>query len=538
MVAVDTDVHAVNKADAKFSRPTATISNASGTAITVTKADDAAKFRSGDVLDWNGSAETKPVRVFRVEAATIRLADALSGNYTAGTLRLADLKAGDTIFRVENAAKLSAGSVIELAQNPGGGGAVMRDLRRMVKRVDVERITPMLKTYRVELRQGLTKNFSLASAANDITVESFEFKLTVSQGATSKDYDELGMDPEHFNYFARVIRDDPDELIYAEPAEPPNSTLPPENRPKKLAAKSLDPGNDDKPAVLAASDYKRALSLLEPIDDINMVIAPDRTDADVQQAIIAHCENMQDRFAILDSPRGAPPFGTDSVEVHRNSLDSAGGFAALYYPWLQVSPAKGTGTILAPPSGHVAGIFSRTDNNRGVHKAPAGNEALVNGAMGAERVLSDVDQGQLNTKGINVIRVFAAGGRPLVWGARTTATDRNWQYVNIRRLFLFLEESIEEGIRWAVFEPNNLQLWQKLKRTITEFLTRVWRDGALFGETADKAFYVRIDEALNPDSTRALGRLYIEIGVRPSYPAEFIIVRIGIWQGGTEVSER
>ena len=125
----------------------------------------------------------------------------------------------------------------------------------------------------------------------------------------------------------------------------------------------------------------------------------------------------------------------------------------------------------------------------------------------------------------------------MLWGARTTATDRNWQYVNIRRLFLFLEESIQEGIRWAVFEPNNLGLWQKLRRSIRDFLTQQWRNGALFGEEPDDAFYVRIDEVLNPFSEQALGRLHIEIGVRPSYPAEFIIVRIGIWQGGSEVTE-
>ena len=151
--------------------------------------------------------------------------------------------------------------------------------------------------------------------------------------------------------------------------------------------------------------------------------------------------------------------------------------------------------------------------------------------------MSDIDQGQLNLQVINVIRQFQGGGRPVLWGARTTATDTNWQYVNIRRLFLFLEESIEEGIRWAVFEPNNLSLWQKLKRTITAFLTAQWRDGALFGATPQEAFYVRIDEVLNPFSEQQLGRLHLEIGVRPSYPAEFIIVRIGIWDGGSEVSE-
>jgi hypothetical protein len=170
-----------------------------------------------------------------------------------------------------------------------------------------------------------------------------------------------------------------------------------------------------------------------------------------------------------------------------------------------------------------------------VHKAPA-NE-IVNGALAVERSMSDIEQGQLNLEGIDVIRVFNNGGRPVVWGARTTATDLNWQYVNIRRLFIFLEQSIEVGIRWAVFEPNNPALWQKLRRTITAFLTQVWRDGALFGTKADEAFYVRIDDVLNPFSEQALGRLHLEIGVRPSYPAEFIIVRIGIWDGGSDVTE-
>jgi len=126
----------------------------------------------------------------------------------------------------------------------------------------------------------------------------------------------------------------------------------------------------------------------------------------------------------------------------------------------------------------------------------------------------------------------------VVWGARTTAgdLDRNWQYVNIRRLFIYTEQSIERGIRWAVFEPNDLALWQKLKRSIGDFLTALWGDGALFGAKATDAFYVRIDEELNPPSTRALGRLYIEVGMVPTYPAEFIVLRIGIWNGGSEVT--
>jgi phage tail sheath protein FI len=179
--------------------------------------------------------------------------------------------------------------------------------------------------------------------------------------------------------------------------------------------------------------------------------------------------------------------------------------------------------------------MARVDTTRGVHKAPA-NE-MVNGAIGVETDVTDTDHGELNGMGVNVIRVFPNRGRPMIFGARTTATDTNWRYVNIRRLFLFLEESIQEGIEWALFEPNELGLWNKLRLSISEFLNRAWRDGALFGATAEEAYYVRIDEDLNPASERALGRLYIEIGVAPSYPAEFIIVRIGIWRGGSEVTE-
>jgi phage tail sheath protein FI len=226
-------------------------------------------------------------------------------------------------------------------------------------------------------------------------------------------------------------------------------------------------------------------------------------------------------------------------------VQSDRGFAALYYPWLEVieripptSPRPLIPrTMLVPPSGHVAGVYARTDEERGVHKAPA--NATVRGVVGLERVLSDGQHGPLNLRGVNVLRIFPGAAQVTVWGARTTVDPNvtDWLYVNVRRLMLFLEESIEEGIRFAVFEPNNLALWQKLKRTISDFLSRVWRDGALFGEKPEQAYYVRIDEALNPPSTRALGRLYIEIGVAPVRPAEFIIVRIGLWDGGSEISE-
>jgi len=260
----------------------------------------------------------------------------------------------------------------------------------------------------------------------------------------------------------------------------------------------------------------------------------------VQQAVIAHCELMQDRFGVLDSLPGLPPFeagANPGVDTQRRGLDSTRGYAALYYPWLRV-PAAGRGApVLVPPSGHICGIMARVDASRGVFKAPANEN--VNGAFDIQPGgnLSNEEQGQLNLAGINVVRVFSGGGRPILWGARTTATNLSWLYVNVRRLFLFLEESIQEGIRYAVFEPNTPALWQSLKRTIVAFLTQQWRDGALFGNTPEEAFFVQIDETNNPFSEQALGRLHITIGARPAFPAEFIIVRIGISAGESEVTE-
>jgi phage tail sheath protein FI len=272
---------------------------------------------------------------------------------------------------------------------------------------------------------------------------------------------------------------------------------------------------------------------LKPYDDVALVCAPGLTGKEIQSALITHCDGtMKDRFAILDAPEDATPDDEAATGIlkHLEGVKSDSGFAALYYPWIAV----GSDTYW-PPSGHIAGIYARTDAERGVHKAPA--NATVRGAVGVKRRLTDAEQGLLNPKGVNVLRVFTGQATPLVWGARTTSSDTNWQYVNIRRLFIFLERSIQEGIRWALFEPNNLQLWQKAKRTITEFLTRVWRDGALFGATPEEAFYVRIDGVLNPPAEQKLGRLNMEVGVRPTYTAEFIVVRIGIWDGGAEVKE-
>jgi hypothetical protein len=538
-VTVDGGIHTV-KAPAKLFRPTATIAGAASGSriITLTAASDAEKFRPGDRLSWNGvAAADNGATVARVSGATLEILNPLSQNYAAGTVRLMDPAVGADTLRVEGGSAIAPGMVLVLKQT--APAAVTNTA--VVKSVIAERISGALTTYRVTFRDGLATAFVFGSGGGDVGVESQEFKLTITPAVGSaRVYDGLGMDPDHPRYYNRIVNG-ADPYVTVRAVDPPNVTAAPDDRPATLAITPIPNGAADSPATLTAADYQNALALLEAIDDINIVAIPDRQDAAVQGALIQHCEALMDRFAVLDAAPGLAPFGAASVDTQRAGLTSNRGYAAFYYPWLAVLDSAGVKTIHVPPSGHMAGIYARTDQARGVHKAPAGTAATVTGALGVERAITHAEQEGLNPNGINVIRVFYAGGRPTVWGARTTASgyggDANWQYISIRRLFLYLEESIQEGLRGAVFEPNNPQLWQKLKRTLTDFLTRSWREGALFGEKAEKAFYVRIDEDINPFSEQQLGRLHIEIGVRPSYPAEFIIVRIGIWDGGSEVSE-
>lgn len=497
-------------------------------------AGQGANFKPDDFITIAALGER--VRVLSVSVDTLRLANGLVNAYAAGdAVRLADAPVGTRVLRIRGvgntlpAGVLAPGTILTITQ------AAAVD-SQIVESVQSEPLGGGVTSYRVTFRRGLDIPVSL-DPANPAQVESQEFNLQITQSGVTTDYLNLSVDAAHPNYFANIVNT-PGGLIRAELVDPPPPVDPPNNLPAVVGATNMTGGAVENLATLVDQDFIDALDTLREVDDVNILSLPDRINLGVQQALIAHCEQLADRFAVLDALRPVPDqplFGPGSIEQQRLTVDSTRGYAGLYYPWLRVSPLGPGAPILVPPSGHVCGIMARSDNFRGVHKAPA-NE-IVNGALGVERSMSDIDQGQLNLQGINVIRTFQAGSRPVLWGARTTATDRNWQYVNVRRLFLFVEESIEEGIRFAVFEPNNLQLWQKLKRTITDFLTRVWRDGGLFGAKAEDAFYVRIDETLNPFSEQALGRLNIEIGMRPTFPAEFIVVRIGIFQGGSEITE-
>ncbi len=277
------------------------------------------------------------------------------------------------------------------------------------------------------------------------------------------------------------------------------------------------------------------------VDEIALVAAPGITSQTARSAIVAHCAiATQDRFAILDSDMDLLNDDLTLLDPSNaaNVLPDNSDYAAFYFPWIQVfDPAtrlmnpKGLhsdGLIFVPPSGHVAGIYARTDTTRGVHKAPA-NVAIM-GALGVRYPLSKAHQDGLNPQGVNCIRDL--NGNIRVWGARTIGGNANgeWRYINVRRTFLFLRESIDEGLQWAVFEPNDQNLWAKITLNVTAFLTTVWRSGALFGSTAAEAFYVKCDAETNPPELREIGQVVTEIGVAVVRPAEFVIFRISQWQ--------
>ncbi len=286
--------------------------------------------------------------------------------------------------------------------------------------------------------------------------------------------------------------------------------------------------------ITSATDLDDALRAFAAIDEIALVAAPGIIDDTTRDKLVTHCVNTADRFAILDGPESV----TDLTTLTRTSADTNPGvmpkktdYAAWYFPWIRVfDPATklqtpaGDGLIGVPPSGHLAGIYARVDTQRGVHKAPA-NEPIL-GALNVTQPLSKADQDGLNPKGVNCIRVL--NDNIFVWGARTVGGDGNadLKYINVRRTLLFLRESIDEGLQWAVFEPNTPALWQKITRNVTAFLTNVWRSGALFGTTAQEAFYVKCDAETNPPELRELGQVVTEIGVSIVRPAEFVIFRI------------
>lgn len=304
------------------------------------------------------------------------------------------------------------------------------------------------------------------------------------------------------------------------------------------------------PERVAASAYvgnsadRTGFGGLEAIDNVTMLCVPDLMAAlqsgnlsvddvkAVQLAMIAHCELMADRVAILDTPPGLNAQKVKDWRMDVTGYDSK--YATMYWPWIKVADPVAGKQVYIPPSGHMAGIWARNDSSRGVHKAPA-NE-VVRGAVTLELNITKGEHDTLNPVSVNCIRSFPGQGIR-VWGARTLSSDPEWRYLNVRRLFNYVEKSILSGTNWVVFEPNDPKLWDSVKRTITMFLRRVWRDGALFGRTPGEAFFVKCDEENNPPENRDAGILTVEIGIAPVKPAEFVVFRISQFSDGAGLEE-
>jgi phage tail sheath protein FI len=315
----------------------------------------------------------------------------------------------------------------------------------------------------------------------------------------------------------------------------------------------------------AISGKGRGLDALAAIDEIAIIAAPGRTDPASHGALLDAAELLKDRVAILDAPArvddvevltragdgsAAPPTtpaaegdttspparGRGAVKPGLRPRDSDSGYGACYFPWLTgldaVDPdPKNPAEI--PPSGHMAGIYARTDSERGVHKAPA--NVTIRGAEGLTQMLSRAEQDVLNPVGVNCIRFFTREG-VRVWGARTLAPSAsNWRYLNVRRLFNMIEESIAISTRWVVFEPNAGPLWKDIQRDVGAFLTLLWRQGALAGARPEDAFFVKCDAETNPPEVVDAGQVVVVIGIAPVKPAEFVIFRIGQTAVGSTV---
>jgi uncharacterized protein len=290
-------------------------------------------------------------------------------------------------------------------------------------------------------------------------------------------------------------------------------------------------GGDDKLDELSVDDFvgvdggsgkRTGIQALEDITDISICMVPGMWSTTIQSSLIQHCEALRYRFAILDPQDG---LDIEHILAFRESLVDTK-YAALYYPWVKVRDPSVKQEVAVAPAGHMAGIYARVDVDRGVHKAPANEVILgINAADGFSQDVTKREQDVLNPKGINALRFFPGRGNR-VWGARTISSDSSWKYVNVRRLFIFVERSIDEGTQWVVFEPNYEPLWARVRQTITNFLTTVWRSGALEGSKPDQAFFVKCDHTTMTQDDIDNGRLICLVGIAPVKPAEFVIFRI------------
>lgn len=348
-----------------------------------------------------------------------------------------------------------------------------------------------------------------------------------------EDFDDLSLQPASPAHWSKRVNNGGSSLVTLQVA--PDTKL--EDVPSKAGGLLSDGASGTEPGPVEFegpenedADRRTGLAALnlESYRDIAIVAAPGRTDRDVLDKVITHCELNRFRFAVVDGPQVEP--NPDRLDP-RSSLDDTK-YAAFYYPWLIASDPRTGARVEVPPSGAICGIYALTDNTRGVWKAPA-NETVA-GALDLKYEVSTRAQEVLNPRGVNCIRKFPGRGIR-VWGARTLSSDPLWKYVNVRRLFIFLEASIYYSTQWVVFEPNDPKLWARVKQTVTLFLRSQWREGALFGEKEEEAFTVAVGRETMTEDDILNGRLIVEIGIAPVRPAEFVVFRL--YQKTSEAKE-
>jgi len=396
--------------------------------------------------------------------------------------------------------------------------------------------------------------------ATDQVVHLVELIVTVQVDAERSDvYTELAADPAQTRYIGKVLeKDDPadeNSVVWLD-WDPTAAGATADRLVAMLTGPNgtgrLTNGNDGElPSGTAfagdeadpddATQKATGLAALGEVDDIAIVAMPDAASLATQddiftaaQALVTHATNLRYRIAVVDGPKAS---SLNEIRKFRGKFDSK--YAAIYHPWIEIldpneRPAQGRPPrrLLLPPSGFVTGIYARSDIERGVHKAPA-NE-VVRGLTRFELNINKARQDVLNPEGINALRFFE-GRANRVWGARTMSSDPEWKYVNVRRLFIYIEHSIDKGTQWAVFEPNGPKLWANIRQTVEDFLLVLWRDGALLGDKPEQAYFVRCDRTTMTQNDLDNGRLICLIGVAPVKPAEFVIFRIGQWTGDAKV---
>jgi len=422
-------------------------------------------------------------------------------------------KLGDKKYRVKSCAGFAPGDIVAFSDG------------NIVEYNKVEKSQDNVITFKNDFTADITDNNLLPVKV----ITTCEITMEVRYEDTTETYENLSFNIESPNYIVKkTAKSDLVTIEYNGSNEIgyPFGSLCQED--ETVVSVEFQGGSNGSASDLSAADFigenkgagnRTGIQSFLDNDVVSIMAVPGITDPNVQLTLIAHCENLASRFAVLDIPRSAKK--VDEIAAHRDIFSSS--YAALYHPWLTVFDPLDKKNIAIPPSGSIMGIYARSDNARGVHKAPA-NE-VVRACVGLDTQFNKGEQDILNPKGVNLIRPFPGQGIR-VWGARTVSSDPSWKYVNVRRLFIYLEETIKANTSWAVFEPNDEALWTRVHRTISVFLNGMWRNGSLAGSSADEAFFVNIGRSTMSQDDIDNGRLVCVIGIAPVKPAEFVIFRI------------